>query len=401
MIRRVLVIVAALTLLPVLLAASASASAPATTVSMTYMNAAKTAPMAGAHVVVFFMQPGNGRLHNKTTLPQIGSGTADSNGNVTIALDTSAVPKSALADVGTGPDAFNATIWAWNSAGQYNVTQAVIQEGHPFSYRASAGIDTITGQPAVWSASAVAVLDGDFARGLVPASQVQVDSVYRYSPITPLNDAPGLHATLKYTYTSSTSMQSEFELPTTQYISVGLTDNQVEQTGRSTSTGVHQDKNYHRFIWADYYLIEYLIGVPHAGSYLEWEPDHFQGRVSDYNPNIAKKGGKPIGHLAFKQPRFNPGPGGNWAVPIGKNSEPFTRSDGKRQENSIGYAFTLGPLPQGVMGGGIKLQDLMTYGSITWVSWKYEKGCPSGHTRYVFAYHTDPVAAGRILTVCV
>ncbi len=57
MIRRVLVTIAAMALLPVLLAASASASAPSTAVSMTYMNAANTAPMAGAHVVVYYVRP--------------------------------------------------------------------------------------------------------------------------------------------------------------------------------------------------------------------------------------------------------------------------------------------------------------------------------------------------------
>ena len=39
------------------LTGSASASAPSTVVSMTVMKAANTAPMAGAHVVVFFMPP--------------------------------------------------------------------------------------------------------------------------------------------------------------------------------------------------------------------------------------------------------------------------------------------------------------------------------------------------------
>src|SRR5271165_996754 len=242
MIRRVLATLGAATLLPVLLAASASASAPSTTVSMTYMNAAKTAPMAGADAVVFFMQPGNGRLHNKTTLPQIGSGMADSNGDVNITLDTSAVPKSALDDVGTGSDAFNATIFAWDSAGQYNITQAVIQEGHTFSYQASAGIDTITGHPALLSARAVAFLDKELSAGKgIPATQTQEGDTYRYSPITPLNSAPGLHAELRYTYTSSVTKQSEFELPTTEYLNLGLSDNQVEETDRTVNTGIKRD----------------------------------------------------------------------------------------------------------------------------------------------------------------
>lgn len=400
-IRRASAIIAALALLPIFLAASASAAAPSTTVSMTYMNASNTAPMAGAHVVVYYMRPAP-RMHATVTLPQLAMGTADASGAVNLTLDTSAVPKSPLADVGTGPDAFNALIVAWDSAGQYNITQAVIQEGHTFSYRAAAGTDPATGRPAQWKAATVASMNKQFASGAVPATQVAVANHYRYSPITPLNDAPGLHATLKYTFSTSTQTQSEFELPTTEYGGVNLTNNQTEQNGRTTSTGIHKDADYHRWAWADYYYILYQIGVGHGLSYLQWEPDHFQGTVTDYNKDFRKKGDrKPIGHLAFKQPAYNPGPGGNWAVPIGRNSEPFTRSDGKRLENSLGFNFTLGTLPGHIMGGGVKLQDLMTYGSITWASWKYEKGCPRGHTRVVFAYHTDPVAAGRILAACV
>ena len=345
-------------------------------------------------------------MHNKTMLPQIGTGTADSSGDVSIALDTTAVPESALADVGTGSDAFNATIWAWDSAGQYNVTQAVIPEGHPFSYRASAGIDTITGKPALWTASEVAFMDSLLSAGkAIPAYQIQEGDTYRYSPITPLNSAPGLHAELKYTYTSAVTRQSEFELPTTQYISLSLTGNQVEENDRSVSTGIKKDGNYHRWVWADYYFIEYLIGCSKCGSYIQWQPDHFQGQVTDNNPDRHHKHDKkPIGHLAWKQPAFNRGPGGGWRVKITSDSIPFKRSSGNRQENEIGIGFTLGDLSKYLVGGSMKLQDLMTYGSITEVTWTYQNTrknhCGRGYTRVLFAYHTDPVAAGRIQAAC-
>lgn len=93
--------------------------------------------MAGARVVVFFMPPGNGS-RSLRRLPQIGSGIADSEGSVQFTLDTSKVPDTDLGDVATGNDAFNATIMAWDTARQYNITQAIIQEGHTFSFQAKA-----------------------------------------------------------------------------------------------------------------------------------------------------------------------------------------------------------------------------------------------------------------------
>lgn len=66
-------------------------------------------------------------------------------------------------------------------------------------------------------------------------TQTPIASKYRYSPITPLNSAPGLKVVLSYTFTRSEAKQSEFELPTTEFGGVTLTQNQTEERDRTVS----------------------------------------------------------------------------------------------------------------------------------------------------------------------
>jgi hypothetical protein len=368
---------------------------------MTFMNAANSAPMAGARVLVFFNPPAP-NMHAKVTLPQIGSGVTDSTGAVNLTLNTAAVPASALADVGSGNISFNSIIMAWDSSGQYNITNQIINEGRALTLNLRQGTNPATGRPAVKSAAQVQALDSYFSTPNRPMSKNAVYSKYRYSPITPLNSAPGLHVKLTYTYSTSVQKQSEFELPTTASGGVSLTSNQTEETDRSVKSGIKENDGYHRWVWANYHLVYYLICAP-RNCYHEWEPDHFQGTVTDNNPNIHKGHTKPIGRVKFTQPKFDAGPGGNWAVPITRNSIPFERETGTRQENYNGIDFSLGKLPVvnnvQVAGGSLKLGTLMTYGSITDVSWSYKKGCP--HTRYVWGVGTDPVAATRVMASCI
>jgi len=383
------------------LTGSASAAAPSTVVSMTVMNAANTAPMAGAHVVVFFMPPPKGQ-GVKQVLPQVGLGTTNANGTASLTLNTNAVPNADLGSVGPNTsNAFNATIMAWDSSRQYSITQAIIQEGQTFSYRATAGTNPATGKPALLSAAWAQSLNKAVKSGAVPAEQTQIAHTYRYSPITPVNTAPGLRAVLSYTYDTSVARQSEFELPTTEYGGLSLTSNQLEANDRTTRTGLTFNKPFHKWVWADYYFVDEAIAVVHGG-WIQWEPDHFQGTVAVKNPNKHKKQAKkPIGVVGYKQPRYRRGPGGNWAVPIRPSSLPFERSNGKRQENTLGINFTLGSLPAHIAGGDMKLQDLTTYASVTDVTWYYKRGCPRGKTRVVYGPGTDPVAAGRVMAACV
>lgn len=403
MIRRISALSVTVALLPALLAASAGSPGRSTVLSMTLMNAAGSAPMVGARVVVFFMPPSDGRSSLRK-LPQIGAAIADSSGSVQFTLDTSKVPRTDLGDVGTGNDAFNATIMAWDTARQYNITQAIIQEGHTLTYQAKAGTDPSTGRAALLTAADVAGMDSDFASGAVPLAERPLYHRYRYALVTPLNVGPGLHGVLAYTYNKSTAKQSEFELPTTEYGGVTLTQNQMEEKDRTVHTGIKQNGSYHRWVWAEYYFIYYVVCICGDRSTLtfhQWQPDHFQGTIADDNPNVPKGRKKPVGRLAFKQPRYSKGPAGGWAVEIRSNSLPFERDNGTRQENEVGLGFSLGGLPHGISGGSLSLQDVTTYGSVTSVSWSYRKGCRRGDVRVVWGVHDDPVHAPRVMSSCV
>jgi hypothetical protein len=352
-------------------------------------------------VVVFFVRLAPG-LRKRVSLPQLGSGITGSAGQVSLTLSTSPVPASALGDVGVGDAAFNSMIIAWDSSGQYNITDQVINEGRSLSLKLRAGTDPATGKPALLSPAQIASMDSYYGNPDAPAYQTAEGSDYRYSPITPLNSAPGLRAVLDYTYTTSMAKQSEFELPTNENGGVSLTGNQMEEKDRTVSTGIHERCRYHRWAWADYYYVYYLVSAPaaHGKTWYQWEPDHFQGTVSDYNPQHPAKE-KKIGYVRFRQPAYHRGPDGNWAVKIKPFSEPWTRSTGTRQENDLGVDFTMGPLPEGDIGTSIHLEDLMTYASITSVTWTYIKGCPGGDTRVVWGQHTDPVQATRVMASCV
>jgi len=178
----------------------------------------------------------------------------------------------------------------------------------------------------------------------------------------------------------------------------------MEEKDRTVHTGIKENGSYHRWVWAQYYFTYYLVcicGDRSTLTYHQWQPDHFQGTVADYNPNVPKGRKHPVGHLAFKQPRYNKGPNGAWAVRIFANSVPWVRDNGTRQENEVGIGFSLGSLPHGISGGSISLEDLTTYGSITSVTWTYRKGCRRGDVRVVWGRHDDPVNASRVMSSCV
>lgn len=158
-------------------------------------------------------------------------------------------------------------------------------------------------------------LDSEFGVGTIAMTKTRVYNRYRYSPITPLNDAVGLHAQLKYTYSTSTGVakQAKFDLPTTAYGGLTLTGGQLEETDRGASNGIQKDGKYNRWIWANYQPIyyQYIIGGRYGYEY-QWEPDHWAGQITDSNPNAPPGSSTPIGQKGFGQPAFNAGPGGSW-----------------------------------------------------------------------------------------
>jgi hypothetical protein len=69
-------------------------------------------------------------------------------------------------------------------------------------------------------------------------------------------------------------------------------------------------------------------------------------------------------------------------------SLPWTRSNRTREENGVGIDFTLGG-DEDCAGGSMSLEDLMTYTSITSLTWSYVKACGRGHTRVLYGYRND------------
>jgi hypothetical protein len=343
--------------------------------------------------------PGAGKT---ARLPLIGSGTTSASGTISLTLNTAKVSPDDLGDIGAGgTNAFNAEIFAFDAAGHYNVTQAVIPEGRTFSYAASAGTDPATRKPAQMTAAAVRTDTATFNGSGLTLDKRQVAAKYRYVPVTPLNAARGLRAVLTYTYTRSTARQSEFELPTTAYGGVSLTGNQLEEQDRSGQTGVQIQGNVHEWTWADYHFVDYYYGGVHV-SYYQWEPDHWEGALGVNNPNCCQPGThKRIGVLRYAQPKFQSGPNGNWAIVIHRNSRPWVKSSGDRKENYRGTDFTLGGLPDGLPGGHYGTADLTTYASVTSVTWSYIQGCPRGDVRAIWGHGTDPFDARRVMASCV
>ena len=146
---------------------------------------------------------------------------------------------------------------------------------------------------------------------------------------------------MSYTYSRSTERQTQFQLPTTQYGGLTLTGNQLEENERTVQTGWKVSGTYHRWVWADYYFVYYLVRIGRlpGEAWHQWEPDHFEGQVTDRNPNCCKpRTSKKLGLVAFREPKYNRGPGGNWAVVLRSNNPPFVRSSGTRESSSLGKA---------------------------------------------------------------
>jgi hypothetical protein len=379
---------------------SAARAAPkATTLALRVRQPGGHRPMAGALVSVFWdSPPAAGRT---TALRPIGSGTAGQNGLLRLTLDAGRVRSADLGDIGAGgANAFNAVIFAFDGTGQYSITQAVIPEHHLFRATATAGTDPATGRPARMTAAAIRADTTQFAHGGLTLAKAKVASTYRYVPVGPLNSATGLRASLTFTVSGTSQRQSEFELPTTEYGGVTLTGDQLEEQSRGGSTGWNVRGNYHAWIWAYYDFVYYRysgIGIPYA----QWEPDHFQGTVSPGNPECCRAGTrKVIGRLAFRQPTYRRGPGGNWAVVIDRSSTGFTRGGGSEQ-NNLGATFTMGPVPRGTAGAWMPLRDKLLFGDITTITWSYIKGCPAGRSRVLWGQGTDPVVARQVMASCV
>jgi hypothetical protein len=146
---------------------------------------------------------------------------------------------------------------------------------------------------------------------------------------------------------------------------------------------------YHYYVWANYYWVEYqytLCNVKSCVTYHEWHLNHWSGALTDTNPN-ADKNGSTIGLVAYSPPAFDTNP--NHEINLNQQKT-YTRQSGQYRS----YSFSLS------MAGFVGLTDVATYGSVTSMTWNKGTGCSSG-TDYLWGNGTDPGAADIVQASCI
>jgi hypothetical protein len=404
---RIPAILALFLLLPVLVAAGPRYHAmPETSLTITLHLADGTKPMANVPVTVYY-RPFNPPTRYKLQI--MAQATTNSSGQLSTILNTTMVPKTGLADVGTGPDAFNAEVIAIAPSRQIVDAPQVLRLGHTNTVRASAITNPDTGKPEL--ADEVRA-----APGFPANSAAQIASSYRYIPVLALNDAPGMRATFTYTFDASTSKQTT--AGTALALNAGdagfgpfsASSSTTESTDRSLTRHVYETGNYHKIIWADYKWIEdaELVGCGKGGCAAAthtWSLSHWQGSIGQFNPNTAcirsvhRKGRKIckkkaiVGIVHYAPPKFRSSQcASNFCLTtLRRNSPDLTRNTVQTQT----YDFQLD------VAGFLGLDSQSAYGSITSVTWYWTKrGCNGNKSRVLWGYKSDPITAPILQASC-
>lgn len=376
-------------------------SAP-TGISEVVTEADGVTPMANATVGVFY-QPSAGTDGPQGTvinLPEIASGSTNANGVFTAIVDTSAIASADLGDIGDGTnDAFNAYIVATDSTGHTAEYGTVLRLGATTADTASANpSDTVAGQYT--------------SQTPISMSMTVVDSggTYRYIPVVPLNSGYGEQVSFSYSPSSSVQRQSLVDIAG-QFGSGGSWsvhgEHLEEQDRSSTAPFTPSAGRYHGWVWGNYKFREVSVRTcypnGHCMYHNEWHVHHFQGQLTDTNPDGCKQHHPgfcaPIGFVPYREPRFTPGnPGHNYVVILSAQNTPWQRQTGQYTENSAGGAFYL------PFAGGVQLDTTTNYGSITSISYSvFATGnCPAAtNVKVVWGYNDDPEDAGRVNADCV
>ena len=286
------------------LIAPASASASATTFSMTLTQADGISPVGYAAYEIVYMQPGDSDQPVGTNIPLtvLASGTASIQGAFTATLNTSSINPADLGDaVGGGAfvDAFNADLIIQDDQGNQVLVPEIMRIGQANADSASVGLATSASPTAAQNAAPL------------PLSAPVLDSKYRYVPVTPLNSGDGMEAVLHYTYDTSVAKQTKVD---TAVISTapggggwGVGSMQLEEKDRSVHGVWKKDDSYHRWVWARYKFLLYAYRLNH-----KWQANHWTGDLEDNNPDSGGKHGtnNPIGVVKWDVPAFTAGPSG-------------------------------------------------------------------------------------------
>jgi hypothetical protein len=375
--------VLAVALLPGLALFTPASASSATMLTMT-LTEADGSPMAGADVSVYYYPS---VITSGVPFQLMGEATSDSAGMVSLPLDTSMVPAGDLGDAGDGVnDAFNAVVVGSDPARHLIIEHEVLTLNTASSGTASALADT-TGQPLVGPS-----VSPGASSSLVPDGAVA--SEYRYVQVLAMNVGAGMSSQLDYTYSSSTGRQTVISVPLENVgAGWGLQGSMLEETNRMVNAPWWHEGSLHQYLWASYLFLEYHFQGCNRFScwnYYEWDPNHFEGDVTNDNPDYWKDGSK-IGYVNYHVPPFTycGGPGTCW-FQLTANNSGWGRSSGTRQT----YQFELGG------AGFINVTDWATYGSITRQQWWSHPGCGSPEEELLWGYNTDPSMATIVQADC-
>ena len=394
--------------LPLLAGAAPQRTATqATTLSMTLYLAGGRQPMASVPVTVYY-QPFSPPA--RYMLPVMARTMTNKAGTFTVTLDTSMVPNSGLADVGSGPDAFNSQVIAVAPSGQIVDSGQVLQAGRAVTATASAITNPDTGKPELAAEHPV-------PPGQAPdsASDMQIATSYRWIPVLALNDASGMRADFEYTFDRSTAMQTiaglavSVEGPTsTSFGPFTASGSSTESTDRSLTRDVFVHGDYHKIIWVRYRWVEnQMEGCNKFGCVFTntWSLDHWQGSIGQYNPDLKCVQRAPrnnqkclrraiIGIVDYKPPALKPADCAHdfCLTTLTRFSPGLTR----HTVNSQMYDFQLN------VAGFLGLDSQGAYGTITSVTWHWaEQGCSGGgRKRVLWGYRSDPDDARILQASC-
>jgi hypothetical protein len=363
--------------------------------------------MASVPVTVYY-EPFNPPARH--LLPVMARTTTNKAGTFTVTLDTSMVPKAGLADVGSGPDAFNSQVIAVAPSGQIVDSGQVLQAGRAVTGTASAIMNPDTGKPELAAEHPVPA-------GQAPdsASEMQIGTSYRWIPVLALNDVGGMRADFEYTFDRSTAMQTVAGLAvsvegpdSTSFGPFVASGSSTESTGRSLARDVFVTGDYHKIIWVRYRWVEnQTIACNKFGctTTSTWSLDHWQGSIGQYNPDLKCVQRAPgnrqkclkkviVGVVDYKPPALAPaGCAHDFCLTTLSRATP----DLTRQTvNSQMYGFQLD------VAGFLGLGSQGAYGSITAVTWHWaQRGCSGGgRKRVLWGYRSDPDDAPILQASC-
>jgi hypothetical protein len=374
---------------------------------MTLYLAGGRQPMASVPVTVYY-EPFSPPA--KYMLPVMARTVTSKAGTFTVTLNTSMVPKTGLADVGAGPDAFNSQVIAVAPSGQIIDWGQVLQAGRAVTATASAIVNPDTGKPELAAGHPVPP-----GRAPDSASEMQIATSYRWIPVLALNDAAGMRADFNFTFDKSTAMQTVAGLAvsvegpdSSSFGPFTVSGSSTESTGRSLSRDVFVTGDYHKIIWVRYRWVENQTeGCNKLGCVFTntWSLDHWQGSIGQYNPDLKcvqrARGNHQkclkkviVGVVDYKPPALTrAGCARDFCLTTLTRFEPdLIRST----VNSQMYDFQLD------VAGFLGLDSQGAYGSITSVTWHWAaRGCSGGGKRRVlWGYRSDPDDARILQASC-